>query len=414
MHQGRELLVRMTRGFGFAAAVGVVSGIFTVLFLGVIHTGEEWLWHILPETFHLPYITAAVALLCALGVGVLRARTPTLAVGMEEEFNQTGAVSPKTFPQTLALSLLSLFSGASIGPEGPLSHLSAQLATFTSGVLRAGAVLGHVLVFGGVAAAFSAFLGSPLIGTFLALEMFHYKKYDYDSWVLPSLVAGGVSFAVYWALTGGGSVQLFAFPGAATLSDMWWALPLGVCGALVGVGVGVVFTSCTQVASLWTRTHPILLSLVGGLAIALAALFLPILLFSGQEEMLFLFVYPPEAGVWPLLVLVVGKALLTAVCFASGFKGGPIFPLLFIGTAAGVLVLVLFPVLPAAVAVLATATGLLVASMRLPLSAMVLMTLLSGVVWMPVIIMAAITGYAVLLLVSPAGAREALVRLVPA
>jgi hypothetical protein len=69
-----------------------------------------------------------------------------------------------------------------------------------------------------------------------------------------------------------------------------------------------------------------------------------------------------------LIGLALVKALVTCLCLATGWKGGYVFPIMFVGVALGLAVDLVFPGIPLAVAVAATLGGALVATFQAPLS----------------------------------------------
>jgi H+/Cl- antiporter ClcA len=69
--------------------------------------------------------------------------------------------------------------------------------------------------------------------------------------------------------------------------------------------------------------------------IGVIGLFLPLTLYSGQEQLLQIIHNPATYGVGLLLLVMLVKALLTSTSFATGFDGGPLFPLIFIGGTLG-------------------------------------------------------------------------------
>jgi hypothetical protein len=124
-------------------------------------------------------------------------------------------------------------------------------------------------------------------------------------------------------------------------------------------------------------------------------------LFSGQDALPGLV---SQAGTWPvsaLLLVIAFKGLAYGVSLGS-FRGGPTFPALFLGAAAGVAASHLpgFALTPAVGVGIGAAT---VAVLRLPLSATVLATLVTahaGTGDEPLIIVGVVVAYLVTLVVS--------------
>jgi H+/Cl- antiporter ClcA len=208
--------------------------------------------------------------------------------------------------------------------------------------------------------------------------------------------------------------DIFVFPNYTEplVRDALLGLPLGIAGAFFGLIFGATYMYTAKFAARFQSRH-ITLALLGGLAIILASIFLPLITFDGQSNIGTLLQNGASLGIGAMLTILIFKILLTCVCFATGFKGGPIFPLLFTGTAGGILTALLFPLFPQEVAIIAVTTGVLVLAMRLPLSAIVLMTVTSSALWLPVIIFSAVTSYVVLVLVTAAEKQPEIIKLIP-
>jgi H+/Cl- antiporter ClcA len=87
------------------------------------------------------------------------------------------------------------------------------------------------------------------------------------------------------------------------------------------------------------------------------------------------------------------KALLTSTSFATGFDGGPIFPLLFIGGTLGLAISQVLTFIPQGVGVTAGMAGVACAILPLPLTVTLLLGLMGGQLdLLPVIVIGAVTG----------------------
>jgi H+/Cl- antiporter ClcA len=121
--------------------------------------------------------------------------------------------------------------------------------------------------------------------------------------------------------------------------------------------------------------------LAGGLAVGLIALLADGLgadsqdvLFSGQASIPSL-IGEDSTGI--VLLLIAAKALAYAVSLASGFRGGPIFPAIFLGIGFATLPVVWFDVSPTLAVAVGAAAGL-AAQTRLILTAILFASLLVG------------------------------------
>jgi chloride channel protein, CIC family len=131
---------------------------------------------------------------------------------------------------------------------------------------------------------------------------------------------------------------------------------------------------------------------VGGVVVGVVGVFLPLTLYSGQSQTEEIVHNYAQIGVISLLVLAVAKAFLMSLSFATGFKGGPIFPTLFIGGALGAALNLLVPGIPAGVCILGLMGGVLGSMAELPITATLLLGVVSQPSLLPVIAIAAITG----------------------
>lgn len=402
------------RIFGSALIVGAAVALMASVYLGVVHLGIELLWKDLPQSFGGAKIVGLIVIaLAALTIGWVRGQAGD-DMSPEEEFAETGSISYKQVPRNAVLTFAALFSGASIGPEAGLGHFAGQLSSWLASLLRANAEIVRVLVIGGIAAAFGAYLGSPLVGVVVVLELYQYRKYDYAGWLLPAAASAGIAYALFWMLMGQPTFTVFAYPEFTepAVRDALLAIPFGIVGALAAIPLAFVSKGIVKAAGR-LRERPLLLALLGGLAIATALLVLPIVMFSGEEQIGTLLRTGTSSGVWYLAAVFFGKILLTVICFVTGFKGGPIFPSLFMGTAVGLFLAALLPMFSTPVIVVAVTTGFLMAIIRLPLSVILLMALISSIALSPIVIFAAISALASVVVIAPMSKTGELLRLIP-
>jgi H+/Cl- antiporter ClcA len=138
--------------------------------------------------------------------------------------------------------------------------------------------------------------------------------------------------------------------------------------------------------------------LVGALAVAFRAIAdrpAALVLFSGQSE---LPAVVAEGSVDVLLLLALAKGLAWALSLGGGFKGGPVFPALAIGTAIGVATADLDLGVSTTPAVAAGIGAAWAATLRAPFSAVLVATVLVGSaasVTTPIAILAAGVGWLV-------------------
>jgi chloride channel protein, CIC family len=169
------------------------------------------------------------------------------------------------------------------------------------------------------------------------------------------------------------------------------AVPLGLIGGMVGVIFFIVLRRL-QALMLPLKNHLVVRGLIGGVGLGIVGAFLPRVLFSGEDQTAELIHNAAQIGAVMLIVLAVFKLLVTCLILAAGWKGGYLFPILFVGVALGLAANQLFPSIPVAVAVAATLGGAVVATLRSPLFAILFTLVLVQLETAPVVAIAVVTG----------------------
>lgn len=109
-----------------------------------------------------------------------------------------------------------------------------------------------------------------------------------------------------------------------------------------------------------------------------------------------------------MLLLGLAKMFTLSLCMVSGFPGGFILPLLFTAGAFGEALHLALPFIPQSVAMLCIMGGMSGALMRMPIGAIILLQLLTGQQYLPVIIVACLSGYLLSTYLQAANVRQAL------
>jgi H+/Cl- antiporter ClcA len=323
---------------------------------------------------------------------------------------------PVDLPGVLLAAIATIGLGLVLGPEAPLIALGAGLGLFTIRLVKQDTPQPAQTVIAGAGsfAAVALIFGSPIIAAVLLLEALGLDREKLPVFLLPGLLAAGIGSLVsigMGSLTGLSdsayalgalSLPSFATP---TLVDFVWTLPLAGGIALVTFGARHVGLRSHRIVI----GRPLLMIPCAGILVALLAVVFHAItgrgagevLFSGQSALPGLSSGAAAWSVSALVLLVALKALAWGVSM-GGFRGGPTFPAIFIGAAAGILASHLpgFD-LTGAVGV---GIGAGVASMlRLPLSGVVLATLLvskNGAGSGPLIIVGVVVAYLVTMFLS--------------
>ncbi|HET8754927.1 MAG TPA: chloride channel protein [Solirubrobacteraceae bacterium] len=364
------------------ALVGIPAGLIGALFLALVHELESWLWDD-PTPWYL-----IVGLPVAGAVIVIAARALLPGDGGHRPLDGLSTeLMPISYAPGIALAAIgTLAFGAVLGPEAPVIALGSITAVAVTGFARLGPQETKVIGGAGSFSAISALFGGPLVAGVMMME----AGVGLGARLIPTLLPGFVAAAVgYLIFVGFGDWGGLDTPGL-TVPDLAPYQGTHLLDLLVAIAVGVLTALAIVVIHRFThdvaeraeqrRTMPVLL-LAGGLAVGLLALLADALgadaneiLFSGQSAIPEL-IHEQTTSV--LLLILAAKAAAYAVTLASGFRGGPIFPAVFLGIGIATLPVVWFDVSPTLAIAVGAAAGM-AAQTRFALTSMLFGALLVG------------------------------------
>ncbi|MFE2253013.1 chloride channel protein [Streptomyces lavendulae] len=283
----------------------------------------------------------------------------------------------------------SLPFGAVLGPEAPLIALGGGPALLLRDLLRTEATpqTTTLLAAAGAAAAVAAIFGSPLIAGVLLIELVGVGGVRLFAVMLPAMLSSGIGALVFTGFGRWTGLQVGKLD--AKLPEPFTRLdaPDVVWGLLIAVAVAVLQHSAMAagraVATYVGRRTLVRTALCALGAGACAAAYALVtgrdpqdVASSGESALAALTADPQAWGTGALIAVLLCKAVGYALCLGS-LRGGPVFPALFLGAAAGLLLSPLpgLGVVPAVAAGLAAATAVV---LRMPVSSAVLVTVLLG------------------------------------
>ena len=396
----------------FLALVSKLQGwIFTDLPKGLGFHAEPLWWPILPLALAGLLVAAAIRYLPGKG-----GHSPADGFKVGE-----GPPAPVELPGIVLAALATLSLGVVLGPEAPLIALGGGLGVLAVRLVKRDAPprTATVVAAAGSFAAVSTLLGSPLLGAFLLMEASGLGGAMLELVLVPGLLAAGVGSLIFLGLdhlTGLGTFSL-AIPGlpqvgSPTGAEFLWALAIGIMAAPLGCGI--------RRLGLFLRPHverrmlllmPVVGLAIAGLAIAFAAgtgKSSSEVLFSGQSALGPFITNGASYTVGALLLLLVCKGIAYGASLSS-FRGGPTFPAMFLGAVGGV-ALSHLPGLPLVYGVAMGIGAMTVVMLRLPLTSVLLATLLlssDGLKIMPLAIVAVVVAYVASARLTPSPAAAA-------
>jgi H+/Cl- antiporter ClcA len=366
--------------YGFLALVGAIQEFLFIDLPTDVFTGSTPAW------WPVPWLA-----LCGLLTGATIRHLPGNG-GHSPAFGFTTGGGPpvgRELPAVFLAAFATLSLGAVLGPEAPLIAIGGGLGALTVHLLKRDAppMALTVMASAGSFAAISTLLGSPVLGAFLIMEAAGIGGLTLSLMALPGLLASGVGALVFvgldaWTGLGSFSLALTSVPPsvAPTVATMAWAVAMGVAGALLGWVIRWIGLSLRPLV----HVNRVLVTAGLGLLIGLTAMAYQLVsgnsftevLFSGQDALPALVDNAADYSLGVLLLLAVCKTLAYGMSL-SAFRGGPVFPAMFIGAVLGIAASGL-PGMALAPAIAMGIGAMCAAMLRLPMTSTLLATLLLG------------------------------------
>ena len=384
-----------------AAAVGVGAGLLVYMMGAVTQLLHTVLFHLsrgdrLSGVVDMDWrYTVAVPTLGGLavglvGLGVARWWKRSTVDPIEANALHGGRMSLVDSLIVTVQTVMSNGVGASVGLEAGYTQIGAAMASRLGRSFRVRRNDLRLLVGCGAAGAIAAAFQAPLTGSFYAFEL---VIGTYSLATLAPVVVSAIC-AVFTARLFGADTMGFDIrvPSAIEPVDYLPILALGMLCAFGGIALmrGVTLTEGWFRRSrvpIWAR--PVL----GGAVVGSLALFTPQVLSSGHEALRLGLDTPYPAAHVALLILA--KAVASAVSIGSGFRGGLFFASLFLGAlvgklfAAGLAAITTVQALPAVVCALVGMSALAVAVVGGPLTMALLALESTGSLPMTIAVLAA-------------------------
>lgn len=330
-------------------------------------------------------------------------------------FVASGPTPTADLPGVALAAVASLSLGAVIGPEAPLIALGSGLAVAALRLTRKSFPKQATAVVGssGSFAAISTLLGSPLLGAFLLMEMSGLGGPMLGVVLVPGLLAAGIGALMFtglgsWTGLGTYSLSLPDVPHAARpdAAEFGWALLIGVAAPFIAAGIRWLGLRLLKLVERQRLPATVLAGVVVGVIALVYAEWTghPAsgVLYSGQSALGPLLDSSAQYSAGALVVLVACKAVAYSVSMAA-FRGGPVFPAMFIGAAGGI-ALSHLPGLGVTTGLAMGVGAMSVAMLKFPMVSVLLATLLlgtEGLTVMPLVIVAVVVSYVLTLRLTP-------------
>ncbi|UNK71108.1 ion channel protein [Microbacterium sp. H1-D42] len=345
-----------------AIAVGIGSALMLWV-LDLVSGGlQNVLWEFLPGAFGFgpdnPFWVFGVLTLTGAAVGAAVRYLPGHG-GPDSAVGELDAEPPKliALPSLAIAVVLGLAGGVSLGPENPIIGINSALAVALLARFAAGVPPKLAAVFA-MAATIGALFGTPVAAALVLTGAVGAIKGEgalWDKLFLP--LAAAASGAITTKLLGAHAMT-FTLPPVGELDVVDALVGTGIAiGAALIVIVGAMLLPIVHRA-FHALGNPLLFTTLGGALLGvLAVIGGPMTMFKGLNETGALLADPGAYSVGQLALFAGVKLLALVIAAAAGFRGGRVFPIVFIGVALGLLAAALFPGTPLALAVACAVLG---------------------------------------------------------
>ncbi|EGZ0339065.1 ion channel protein [Escherichia coli] len=350
-----------------AVAIGIASSLILIVVMKIASALQNLLWQRLPGTLGI----AQDSPLWIIGVLTLTG----IAVGLVIRFSQGHAgpdpacepligapVPPSALPGLIVALILGLAGGVSLGPEHPIMTVNIALAVAIGARLlpRVNRMEWTILASAGT---IGALFGTPVAAALIFSQTLNGSSEVplWDRLFAPLMAAAagalttGLFFHPHFSLP-------IAHYGQMEMTDIL----SGAIVAAIAIAAGMVAVWCLPRlhSMMHQMKNPVLVLGVGGFILGiLGVIGGPVSLFKGLDEMQQM-VANQAFSTSDYFLLAVIKLAALVVAAASGFRGGRIFPAVFVGVALGLMLHEHVPAVPAAITVSCAILGIVLVVTR--------------------------------------------------
>jgi H+/Cl- antiporter ClcA len=258
-----------------------------------------------------------------------------------EEIHEPQQVIPwQMAPLVLIGTTIAHLFGASVGREGTAVQMGVAVVDRLALLLKLTNADRRIVLMAGISGGFAAVFGTPLAGMIFGLEVLTIGRFRHDG-IFPCLIAAivGDRITLAWGL----HHQVYRVPIVPPLT-LWGILAAILAGITFGLTARLFATLSHQISDYFKAkiSYPPLRPLIGGILVAISIQLFGTTKYIGLGIPTIVSAFETQVAPWDFLA----KIAFTTLSLGSGFKGGEVTPLFYIGATLGNAISAILP-LPA-------------------------------------------------------------------
>jgi len=329
------IFISVTKWLLLSSAIGIIIGTVVTLFLKILQYSENNQSILpFPHYYLLPF--ALVITVWIVKKFAPDAKGHGTEKVIEAVHKKSGKIELAVIPIKLVATVMTIFSGGSVGKEGPGAQIGAGMASFISDLFSFSKEDRKKLVICGIGAGFASVFGTPIAGAIFGVEVLVIGLIRYEV-LLPSFIAGFAAFSTAQYL--GIEYTYFDINFHQQIAlDLPLIFQVVLAGLFFGLVSDITITGLKRIDRSIKKIplNIYIKAFLGGLILVLLSLIVGDqyfgLGFETIENSLQRDPYFSRDIPWYAFIL---KTLFTSITLASGGSGGVVTPIFYIGATSG-------------------------------------------------------------------------------
>jgi H+/Cl- antiporter ClcA len=325
----------VTKWVLLSSAIGAIIGAIVTFFLNAIHESDNAKDFLpFPSYYLLPIgLVVTVYLIKKFAPSASGHGTEKIIEAVHEN---EARIDFAVIPVKLVATVITIFTGGSVGKEGPGAQIGAGAASFISKLAKFSTKDRKKLVICGISAGFASVFGTPISGAIFGVEVLIVGIMMYDV-LLPSFIAGFTAYTTSKLLGIKYTYYHMQFSNMVPF-DLVLIIQVVLAGLFFGLVsyFFIAFLKGTEDKIRAIKMNPYLKAFIGGSILVLLSFFIGDQFFGlGLDTISSLFYSDPQMAEDVPLYSFIAKTFYSAVSLGAGGSGGVITPIFYVGATSG-------------------------------------------------------------------------------